>query len=172
MITIKFDNYTLYLTSIYMQDFFNNPKYLETLSQYSFDDNFDFENLVLNTHLTIYYHQPINPDTFNPILNNEDFETILKCLEQLYLYQRKFPLLQMDFYPTDPNNIHAYIHPVTIYTYSQIWEEDFDKFQEAPNKEYTWDNIPKSLNNPNSNMQVQDYNPLTHIATVYHYYTL
>ena len=65
----------------------------------------------------------------------------------------------MDFFPGS----------LTIYTYSQIWEEDFEKFQEALNQEYDWDN---QLKIPNSNMHIGSYNSITHIATVYHYYTL
>lgn len=164
MITIKFNNdQTLHLTSIYMEDIINSLKYREILAQYSFDDNLDFEHLIFNTHLTIYYHQSVNLDTFNPLYNIEDLETILKCLEQLYLYQRKFPLLQMDYYPLDQ---------VTIYTYSQVWEADFEKFREAPNKDYNWDNLPTQLYCPTSNMQVQYYNISNHIALIYHYYTL
>lgn len=163
MITIKFNNdQTLHLTSIYMEDIIHNSIYREILAHYSFDDNLDFEHLIFNTHLTIYYHQSVNLDTFNPIYNIEDLETLLKCLEQLYLYQRDFPLLQMDYYPFQ----------LTVYTYSQVGEEDFEKFREAPNKDYNWGNLPKSLKDPNSNMYVGAYNYLTHIATVYHYYTL
>lgn len=167
MITIKFNNQPIYLTPIHFDNILEslnlqNINIQEYLDAYSFQSPEAIYNLIQDRdNLIIYYHQNI-PDDFDT-LDPQHFEIILKCLEQLYIYQRDFPLLQMDYFPQDK---------VTIYTYSQIWEADFEKFQEAPNKEYNWDNIPKSLNNPNSNMQVQDYNPTTHIASVYHYYTL
>lgn len=168
MITIKFNN-SLYipltqiqlkniLESLQSQDI-NLPDYLE---DYSFSSPDALFNLIQdNNKLTIYYHQDI-PENFN-MLNPRHFETILKCLEQLLIHRRDFPLLQMDFYPDNK---------LTIYTYSQVWEEDFDKFTETPYEEYTWDNLPNALFTPNSNMLVKQYNPLTHIAIVYHYYIL
>lgn len=160
MITIKFNNQPIYLTPIHLDNILESlslqqVNIQEYLNAFSFPSPKAIYDLIYDRDkLVIYYHQNIP----------YDFDTlILKCLEQLYIYQRDFPLLQMDYFPQDK---------VTIYTYSQIREADFEKFQEAPNKEYNWDNIPKSLNNPNSNMQVQDYNPTTHIASVYHYYTL
>lgn len=167
MITIKFNN-SLYipltqiqikniLESLQSQDI-NLPDYLE---DYSFSSPNALYNLIHGQdNLVIYYHQTV-PEDFN-ILNPQNFETVLKGLEQLYIYQRDFPLLQMDFFPD----------MLTIYTYSQIWEEDFEKFQEAPNQEYDWDNLPNSLKTINSNMHIGNYNHLTHIATVYHYYLL
>lgn len=167
MITIKFNN-SLYIDLTQMQ----LDKILESLQSqvtnlqdyldgYSFSSPDDLYGLIQDKdNLVIYYHQTV-PEDFN-ILNPQDFETVLKGLEQLYIYQRDFPLLQMDFFPG----------VLTIYTYSQIWEEDFEKFQEAPNQEYDWDNLPNQLKIPNSNMHIGDYNPITHIATVYHYYTL
>lgn len=131
------------------------------LEDYSFSSPYALYNLIHGQdNLVIYYHQTV-PEDFN-ILNPQNFETVLKGLEQLYIYQRDFPLLQMDYFPD----------MLTIYTYSQIWEEDFEKFQEAPNQEYDWNNLPNSLKTINSNMHIGNYNPLTHIAIVYHYYTL
>ena len=167
MITIKFNN-SLYipltqaqlkdiLESLQSQDI-NLPDYLE---DYSFSSPNALYNLIHSQdNLVIYYHQTV-PEDFN-ILNPQNFETVLKGLEQLYIYQRDFPLLQMDFFPD----------MLTIYTYSQIWEEDFEKFQEAPNHEYNWDNLPNNLKTINSNMHIGNYNPITRIATVYHYYLL
>ena len=167
MITIKFNNSLyIYLNQIQLE------KTLESLQSqgidlsdylegYSFPSPDALYDLVQDKDkLVIYYHQTV-PEDFN-ILNPQDFETVLKGLEQLYIYQRDFPLLQMDFFPG----------ALTIYTYSQIWEEDFEKFQEAPNQEYNWNNLPNSLKTTNSNMHIGNYNPLTHIAIVYHYYTL
>lgn len=167
MITIKFNNslpidltqiqLKKILESLQSQDI-NLPDYLDG---YSFSSPDDLYNLIHSQdNLVIYYHQTV-PEDFN-ILNLQNFKTVIKGLEQLYIYQRDFPLLQMDFFPG----------ALTIYTYSQIWEEDFEKFQEAPNQEYNWDNLPNRLKTPNSNMHIGDYNPLTHIATVYHYYIL
>ena len=167
MITIKFNNsLPIDLTQIQLEKILeslqsqgiNLPDYLDGYS-FSFPD--DLYGLIQDKDkLVIYYHQTV-PEDFN-ILNPQNFETVLKGLEQLYIYQRDFPLLQMDFFPD----------ALTIYTYSQIWEEDFEKFQEAPNQEYDWDNLPNNLKTPNSNMHLGNYNHLTHIATVYHYYTL
>lgn len=167
MITIKFNNsLPIDLTQIQLEKILeslqsqgiNLPDYLDGYS-FSFPD--DLYGLIQDKDkLVIYYHQTV-PEDFN-ILNPQNFETVLKGLEQLYIYQRDFPLLQMDFFPD----------ALTIYTYSQIWEEDFEKFQEAPNQEYDWDNLPNNLKTPNSNMYIGNYNHLTHIATVYHYYTL
>lgn len=167
MITIKFNNsLPIDLTQIQLEKTLeslqsqgiNLPDYLE---EYSFPSPDDLYNLIQDKgNLVIYYHQTV-PEDFN-ILNPQNFETVLKGLEQLYIYQRDFPLLQMDFFP----------EALTIYTYSQIWEEDFEKFQEAPNQEYDWDNLPNQLKLPNSNMYIGNYNPLTRIATVYHYYIL
>ena len=168
MITIKFNNSLyIYLTTIQLDKILeslqsqgiNLQDYLE---EYSFPSPDGLYNLIQgNDKLVIYYHQTV-PEDFN-ILNPQNFETVLKGLEQLYIYQRdQFPLLQMDFFPD----------MLTIYTYSQIWEEDFEKFQEATDQEYDWDNLPSPLKTPNSNMHIGDYNPLTRIATVYHYYTL
>lgn len=167
MITIKFNNSLyIYLTTIQLDKILeslqsqgiNLSDYLE---EYSFSSPDDLYDLIQDKgNLVIYYHQTV-PEDFN-ILNPQDFETVLKGLEQLYIYQRDFPLLQMDFFPD----------ALTIYTYSQIWEEDFEKFQEAPNQEYDWDNLPNQLKIPNSNMHIGNYNPITLIATVYHYYIL
>lgn len=167
MITIKFNN-SLYipLTQIQLKNILeslqsqviNLPDYLE---DYSFSSPNALYNLIHGQdNLVIYYHQTV-PEDFN-ILNTQNFKTVLKGLEQLYIYQRDFPLLQMDFFPDS----------LTIYTYSQIWEEDFEKFQEAPNQKYNWDNLPNQLKTLNSNMHVGNYNPITRIATVYHYYIL
>ena len=167
MITIKFNN-SLYidLTQIQLEKILeslqsqgiNLPDYLE---EYSFPSLDALYGLIQNQdNPVIYYHQTV-PEDFN-ILNPQNFETVLKGLEQLYIYQRDFPLLQMDFFPD----------ALTIYTYSQIWEEDFEKFQEAPNQDYDWDNLPNQLKIPNSNMHIGNYNPITRIATVYHYYIL
>lgn len=167
MITIKFNNRPyIYLTTIQLDKILESLQsqgidlqdYLEDYSFLSLDD---FYNLIQNIDkLVIYYHQTV-PEDFN-ILNPQHFETVLKGLEQLYIYQRDFPLLQMDYCPG----------AFTIYTYSQVWEEDFEKFQEAPNREYDWDNLPNQLKTPNSNMHIGNYNPITRIATVYHYYIL
>ena len=167
MITLKFNNsHYIHFTTIQLWNVLeslqsqgiNLPDYLDG---YSFSSPDDLYGLIQDKDkLVIYYHQTV-PEDFN-ILNPQNFEIVLKGLEQLYIYQRDFPLLQMDFFPD----------MLTIYTYSQIWEEDFEKFQEAPNQEYDWDNLPKQLKTPNSNMYVGDYNPHTRIATVYHYYTL
>lgn len=166
MITIQFNKHPIYLTPIHIETILkclpsqgiNLPDYLEG---YSFPSPYALYNLIHGRDkLVIYYHQDI-PEDFDT-LNPQHFETILKCLEQLYIYQRDFPLLQMDYFPD----------ALTIYTYSQIWEEDFEKFQEAPNQEYNWDNLPNQLKTPNSNMHIGDYNPITRIATVYHYYLL
>lgn len=168
MITIKFNNSLyIHLTQIQLE------KTLESLQSqgidlsdylegYSFPSPDALYDLIQDKgNLVIYYHQTV-PEDFN-ILNPQDFEIVLKGLEQLYIYQRdQFPLLQMDFFPD----------ALTIYTYSQIWEEDFEKFQEAPNQEYDWDNLPNQLKIPNSNMHIGNYNPITRIATVYHYYIL
>lgn len=167
MITIKFNNsLPIDLTQIQLEKILeslqsqgiNLPDYLDGYSFSSPDALYDL--IQDKGNLVIYYHQTV-PEDFN-ILNPQDFETVLKGLEQLYIYQRDFPLLQMDFFPD----------ALTIYTYSQIWEEDFDKFQEALNQEHDWDILPKELKIPDSNMHVGNYNPITHIATVYHYYTL
>lgn len=167
MITIKFNNsLPIDLTQIQLEKILeslqsqgiNLPNYLDG---YSFSSPDDLYGLIQDKDkLVIYYHQTV-PEDFN-ILNPQNFETVLKGLEQLYIYQRDFPLLQMDFFPGS----------LTIYTYSQIWEEDFEKFQEAPNQEYDWDNLPNQLKLPNSNMHIGNYNPITRIATVYHYYIL
>lgn len=167
MITIKFNNgLPIDLTQIQLEKILeslqsqgiNLSDYLE---EYSFSSPDDLYKLIQDQgNLVIYYHQTV-PEDFN-ILNPQGFETVLKGLEQLYIYQRDFPLLQMDFFPD----------ALTIYTYSQIWEEDFEKFQEAPNQEYDWDNLPNQLKIPNSNMHIGNYNPITRIATVYHYYIL
>lgn len=166
MITIKFNNSPyIDLNQIQLEKILeslqsqgiNLQDYLE---EYSFPSPDALYDLIQDKgNLVIYYHQTV-PEDFN-ILNPQDFETVLKGLEQLYIYQRDFPLLQMDFFPD----------ALTIYTYSQIWEEDFEKFQEAPNQEYDWYTL---LNQqiPNSNMHIGNYNPITRIATVYHYYTL
>lgn len=159
MITIKFNN-SLYmdLTQIQLEKILKSLQsqginLSDYLKKYSFSSSDALYNLIQNRNrLVIYYHQTV-PEDFN-ILNLQDFETVLKGLEQLYIYQRDFPLLQMDFFP----------EALTIYTYSQIWEDDFEKFQETP-----WDN---QFIIPNSNMHIGNYNPITHIATVYHYYTL
>ena len=136
----------------------NLPDYLDG---YSFSSSDALYGLIQDKgNPVIYYHQTV-PEDFN-ILNPQNFETVLKGLEQLYIYQRDFPLLQMDFFPD----------VLTIYTYSQIWEEDFEKFQEALNQEHDWDILPKEPKIPDSNMHVGNYNPITHIATVYHYYIL
>lgn len=166
MITIQFNNHPIYLTPIHIETILESLQSQDiNLSDYLEDYSFPSPNALYNLiqdndKLVIYYHQDI-PEDFDT-LNPQHFETILKCPEQLYIYQRDFPLLQMDYVPD----------MLTIYTYSQIWEEDFEKFQEAPNQEYDWDNLPKQLKTPNSNMYIGDYNPLTHIATVYHYYIL
>lgn len=167
MITIKFNNsLSIDLTQIQLEKILeslqsqgiNLQDYLE---EYSFSSPDALYGLIQGqSKLVIYYHQTV-PEDFN-ILNPQNFETVLKALEQLYIYQRDFPLLQMDFFPD----------ALTVYTYSQIWEEDFDKFQEAPNQEYDWDNLPNQLKIPNSNMLIGNYNPITRIATVYHYYIL
>ena len=167
MITIKFNNsLPIDLTQIQLEKILeslqsqgiNLPDYLE---EYSFPSPDALYDLIQDKgNLVIYYHQTV-PEDFN-ILNPQNFETVLKGLEQLYIYQRDFPLLQMDFFPD----------ALTIYTYSQIWEEDFEKFQEAPNQEYDSDNLPNQLKIPNSNMHIGNYNPITRIATVYHYYIL
>lgn len=167
MITIKFNN-SLYipLTQIQLKNILESLQSQVTnlsdyLEDYSFSSPYALYNLIHGQdNLVIYYHQTV-PEDFN-ILNLQNFETVLKGLEQLYIYQRDFPLLQMDYFPD----------ALTIYTYSQIWEEDFEKFQEAPNQEYDWDNLPKQLKNLNSNMHIGNYNPITRIATVYHYYIL
>lgn len=167
MITIKFNNsLPIDLTQIQLEKTLESlqsqgidlPDYLEGYSFPSPDALYDL--IQDKGNLVIYYHQTV-PEDFN-ILNPQNFETVLKGLEQLYIYQRDFPLLQMDFFPD----------ALTIYTYSQIWEEDFEKFQEALNQEYDWDILPKELKIPDSNMHVGNYNPITRIATVYHYYTL
>ena len=167
MITIKFNN-SLYidLTQIQIEKILESLKsqgidLQDYLDEYSFSSPDDLYKLIQDQDkLVIYYHQTV-PEDFN-ILNSQNFEIVLKGLEQLYIYQRDFPLLQMDFFPD----------MLTIYTYSQVWEEDFEKFQEAPNREYDWDNLPNQLKTPNSNMHIGNYNPLTRIATVYHYYIL
>lgn len=167
MITIKFNNSLyIHLNQIQLE------KTLESLQSqgidlsdylegYSFPSPDALYDLIRDKgNLVIYYHQTV-PEDFN-ILNPQNFEIVLKGLEQLYIYQRDFPLLQMDFFPD----------ALTIYTYSQIWEEDFEKFQEAPNQDYDLDNLPNQLKIPNSNMHIGNYNPITRIATVYHYYIL
>lgn len=167
MITIKFNNslyiyltpaHTEYILESFQSQGIDLQDYLE---EYSFSSPDDLYKLIQDQgKLVIYYHQ-IVPEDFN-ILNPQNFEIVLKALEQLYIYQRDFPLLQMDFFPD----------MLTIYTYSQVWEEDFEKFQEAPNQEYNLGNLPSPLKTPNSNMHIGDYNTLTRIATVYHYYIL
>lgn len=158
---IKFNNHLIDLTQIQLEKILeslqsqgiNLQDYLE---EYSFSSPDALYKLIQdNDKLVIYYHQTV-PGDFN-ILNPKNFETVLKVLEQLYIYQRDFPLLQMDFFPD----------MLTIYTYSQIWEEDFEKFQETP-----WGNLPNRLITSNSNMHIGNYNPITRIATVYHYYIL
>lgn len=164
MLTIQFNKgINLFLTYTQLNAILNNnPNLKEYLKDYSFESPNTLFNLIQdNNKLIIYYHQDI-PENFD-MLNPRHFEIILKCLEQLLIYQRDFPLLQMDFYPDNK---------LTIYTYSQVWEADFDKFTETPYEEYTWDNLPNALFTPNSNMLVKQYNPLTHIAIVYHYYIL
>lgn len=170
MITIKFNNSLyIHLPQIQLENILkslqsqgiNLPDYLE---EYSFPSPDALYNLIPDKdNLVIYYHQTVSED-FNilNLLNPQNFKTVLKGLEQLYIYQRDFPLLQMDYFPD----------ALTIYTYSQIWEEDFEKFQEAPNQEYDWDNLPNQLKIPNSNMHIGNYNSITRIATVYHYYIL
>lgn len=168
MITIKFNNSLyIHLNQIQLEKILESLKsqgidLQDYLDEYSFSSPDDLYKLIQDQdkQLVIYYHQTV-PEDFN-ILNPQDFEIVLKGLEQLYIYQRDFPLLQMDFFPD----------ALTIYTYSQIWEEDFEKFQEAPNQEYDWDNLPNPLKTPNSNMHIGNYNPITRIATVYHYYIL
>lgn len=119
-------------------------------------------NSVLS-NLTIYYHDP-TISAFIPSVSLQDFKLLLSILEQILKYWREdYPLLQIDIHPN--NNL-------TIYTYSQIWEKDFEKFEEIPKNYYTWDNLPKALQNPNSNMQINHYDPNTRIALVYHYYSL
>ena len=167
MITIKFNNSLyIYLTTIQLEKILESrqsqgidlPDYLEG---YSFPSPDVLYGLIQNQgNPVIYYHQTVPEDSH--VLDPQNFETVIKGLEQLYIYQRDFPLLQMDFFPD----------ALTIYTYSQIWEEDFEKFQEAPNQEYNWDNLPNRLKTPNSNMHIGNYNPITRIATVYHYYLL
>ena len=168
MITIKFNNSLyIYLTQVQLKNTLesiqsqgiNLSDYLEDYSFPSPDALYDL--IQDRDHLIIYYHQTV-PEDFN-ILNPQSFETILKGLEQLYIYQRDFPLLQMDYLPEEN---------LTIYTYTEVYEMDFEKFQEATRETYTWDNIPKSLNHPSSNMQIQRYSYITHIATIYHYYKL
>lgn len=158
---IKFNNHLIDLTQIQLENILkslqsqgiNLPDYLD---EYSFSSLDTLYKLIQdNDKLVIYYHQTV-PGDFN-ISNPQHFETILKVLEQLYIYQRDFSLLQMDFFPD----------MLTIYTYSQIWEEDFEKFQETP-----WGNLPNQLIISNSNMHIGNYNPITRIATVYYYYTL
>ena len=120
MITIKFNN-SLYipLTQIQLKNILESLQSQVTnlsdyLEDYSFSSPYALYNLIHGQdNLVIYYHQTV-PEDFN-ILNPQHFETVLKGLEQLYIYQRDFPLLQMDFFPD----------MLTIYTYSQIWEEDF-----------------------------------------------
>lgn len=167
MITIKFNNSLhIDLNQIQLEKILESLQsqgidLSDYLEEYSFPSPDALYDLIQDKgNLVIYYHQTV-PEDFN-ILNPQDFETVLKGLEQLYIYQRDFPLLQMDFFPG----------ALTIYTYSQIWEEDFEKFQEAPNQEYDWDNLPNQLKIPNSNMHIGNYNPITRIATVYHYYIL
>lgn len=129
------------------------------LDEYSIQDPDDVNNLIQDIDGThIYIHDDSCTDgDINPHL-------LALAIEQLLLYLRKgHDLLQFDFYPQ---------FDFCIYTYNRIWEEDFEKFQETPNGTYNWDNKPAAFNDPNSNMQVQSYNELTHIATIYHYYTL
>ena len=167
MITIKFNNSLyIHLNQIQLEKILESLKsqgidLSDYLEGYSFPSSDALYDLIQGQDkLVIYYHQTV-PEDFN-ILNPQNFEIVLKGLEQLYIYQRDFPLLQMDFFPD----------ALTVYTYSQIWEEDFEKFQEAPNQDYDWDNLPNQLKIPNSNMHIGNYNPITRIATVYHYYIL
>lgn len=104
MITIKFNNgLYIYLTTIQLDKILeslqsqgiNLPDYLDGYSFSSPDALYDL--IQDKGNLVIYYHQTV-PEDFN-ILNPQDFETVLKGLEQLYIYQRDFPLLQMDFFP-------------------------------------------------------------------------
>lgn len=135
-----------------------------TIQKYSLD-HITLPQLInqLPSNLRIYYHDPTIP-AFSPVISFQDFELLLSILEQILKYWREdYPLLQIDIHPN--NNL-------TIYTYSQIWEKDFEKFEEIPKNYYTWDNLPKALQNPNSNMQINHYDPNTRIALVYHYYSL
>ena len=167
MITIKFNNQPIYFTPIHLDNILESLSLQQVIIQeylnaFSFPSPEDIYNLIQDRDkLVIYYHQNI-PDDFDT-LDPKHFEIILKCLEQLYIYQRDFPLLQMDYLPEEN---------LTIYTYTEVYEMDFEKFQEATRETYTWDNIPKSLNHPSSNMQIQRYSYITHIATIYHYYKL
>lgn len=168
MITIKFLNSLhIYLIPIQLDKILESLQLQginlqDYLKNYSFPSPDSLYDLIQDRNkLVIYYHQCV-PEDFN-ISNPQHFEIVLKGLEQLYIYQRDFPLLQMDYLPEEN---------LTIYTYTEIYEMDFKEFQEATKETYTWDNIPKSLNHPSSNMQIEQYSYITHIATIYHYYKL
>lgn len=164
MITINFNNHRIIcINHTYIKQLINlfkdthqASKAMDLLDQYSFE-NWDYLKTFVNQDIKIKVHEKNSYLMYS----RSQFEYLLKLLEPIFLYQRDFELLQVNVLP----NLY-------IYTYSGIWEEDFDKFQEAPNGTYDWDNLPKELKSPNSNMQVQSYDPNAHIAIIYHYYTL
>lgn len=105
MITIKFNN-SLYIPLTQMQlknileslqsQVTNLSDYLE---DYSFSSPYALYNLIHGQdNLVIYYHQTV-PEDFN-ILNPQNFETVLKGLEQLYIYiPTRFPFITNGLFP-------------------------------------------------------------------------
>lgn len=165
MITINFENYrTIYLEPRYIKnlknlfrDSYQYSQITKLLEKYSFNT---WDNLKSFTNQDI--NIKVSEENSYLLYSIKGFEYLLKILEPIYLYRRdQFDLLQVNILP----NLY-------IYTYSGIWEEDFDKFIKTPKEKYDWDNCPKELNSPYSNMQVQSFEPNTHIAIIYHYYLL
>lgn len=164
MLTIKFNNHrTICINTIYInqlnQLFKDTHQYSESmdlLEQYSFV-TWDRLREFVNQDILINVHQ----DNDLLMYSIKGFEYFLKILEPIFTHIRNFPILQIDIYPE-----------YYIYTYTDIYEKDLDAFQEAPNGTYTWDNYPVELQTPYSNMQVQNYEFRTHIATIYHYFLL
>lgn len=163
MITITFPNHRIqYLEPRYinnlMESFRDSIRYNEAtklIEQYSFTTWDNLKNFT-NENIEIQVHE-VNS---LPLYSLKGFESLLKILEPIYLYRRKqFNLLQVNILPDD----------IYIYTYSGVWESDFDSFLETPKGTYNWDNCPVLLNSPLSNMQIQHYDPNAHIAIVYHY---
>lgn len=163
MITITFpDHRIIYLEPRYinylMESFRGSLRYTEAMKlieQYSFV-NWDNLKTFTNENIQIQVHEE-NPFAVSSL---KGFESLLKILEPIYLYRREqFNLLQVNILPDD----------IYIYTYSEVWECDFDSFLETPKGNYNWDNCPILLNSPLSNMQVQHYDSNAHIAIVYHY---
>lgn len=165
MITINFNNQrVICINNIYtkqiiqlVKDNHQATKAMDLLDQYSFT-TWDYLKNFVNQDIKI----EVNEDNSYLMYSMEQFEYLLKLFEPIFLYQRDFPLLQ----------VNVILPNLYIYTYSGIWECDFEKFKETPNGTYDWDNYPKELQDPNSNMQVQSYDPNAHIATIYHYYKL